>query len=222
MKILVALQYDQFFPQCIFDAIFDSPSSYRWGIRLHPTMAHLSQPFYEVLLDKGLNNVEVYHSTSTDFYDLYDDFNCLVTPWSSLAIEAINLEMTTIITPGKIGHDMFGIYQQDPSLLLASDYEDFIEKLKIIDEKPPHLNKKLSRVKASQKIKTQLNRELSKLKPQFNETNSAKHFIDNLDIYNSNLLVNKNNKSLKKIVHKMINFLFGKYSNSIIKLLKLF
>ena len=211
MKILVALQYDNFFPESIVNAMIDLPVSYYWGIRLHPKMKYLIQPYNDILQENGIDNFEVYNSTNKDFYEIYDEFDCLVTPWSSLALEALNLNMITIITPETSDFNIFKLYENSQIMFISNDYNHFLQILIKVNKTIKFQNKKITLNDVKKNTQSKINSNLKDLKYLKGPCSGAFNFANNIDQYK------KEGKTqlFKDIFKKIIRITFGKNSQKI-------
>ena len=96
--ILIALQYYSLAPDNIVQAMKRAPKDWLWLIRLHP----MSRPMQDVVTDvyqsHGLDNVEVFQATEAPLYDLLQHVDHLVTPFSTIALEAAHFNVPITLT----------------------------------------------------------------------------------------------------------------------------
>jgi sugar phosphate isomerase/epimerase len=85
----------------IFDLIRESPSAWRWWLRLHPCRLHEREEIRSVLTERGLHNVLLDQATDLPLYALLRHMDVHLTEWSSVLLEAESFGVPSVVThPG--------------------------------------------------------------------------------------------------------------------------
>lgn len=92
--------YEEGMPK-IFDLIRESPSAWRWWLRLHPCRLHEREEIRSVLTERGLHNVLLDQATDLPLYALLRHMDVHLTEWSSVLLEAESFGVPSVVThPG--------------------------------------------------------------------------------------------------------------------------
>lgn len=126
--ILVALQYYSLAPANIIQAMKRAPKDWLWLIRLHPMSHSLQDVVTEVYQNHGLDNIEVFHATEAPLYDLLQHVDHVVTPFSTIALEAGHFNVPVTLTE-KISAEVFSGFGID-NLGFTSDPEAICARIR--------------------------------------------------------------------------------------------
>jgi hypothetical protein len=110
--ILVALQYYSLAPDNIIQAMKLAPKEWLWLIRLHPMSRSLQDVVTEVYQSHGLDNIEVFYATDAPLYDLLQHVDHVVTPFSTIAIEAAHFNIPVTLTE-RVSVEVFAGFDND-------------------------------------------------------------------------------------------------------------
>ena len=134
-KILVALQYDDLFPQLILDLIDLAPKNWFWLLRLHPQTAVAHSVFESMLIGEGIENFDICRSTASGLGSLMPVVDHLITPYSTTSTEAkfFNLPVTTF---GPMSEELMKIYIDKGEINHSDDPVLIVEALRAQFKKP--------------------------------------------------------------------------------------
>ncbi|OHB08229.1 MAG: hypothetical protein A3I19_01885 [Candidatus Zambryskibacteria bacterium RIFCSPLOWO2_02_FULL_38_13] len=131
-NILIALPNKDFPIQYILEAVRGSPANWHWQVRLHPM--RIKDPIIKEKTLKefawtGNSNIEVEKSSSMPLFDILLNTDFLITPWSTVAYEALVFEVHPIITDTE-SIDVFGAYAKNGLFSFANTSEKILEILR--------------------------------------------------------------------------------------------
>ncbi|MDA7803420.1 hypothetical protein N8987_02435 [Crocinitomix sp.] len=111
------------FPDFVFDLIKERKDIF-WGVRLHPMQIERLDEFRSKL--ESIENVEIVQSTALPLYLLFNAFDIVITRWSSVALEAILFNLTSVII------DEFGV-ESFHKEIKAGDIKIALNKQQLIE-----------------------------------------------------------------------------------------
>lgn len=135
-KILVAMQAEGFFDKLIADAIGNSPKDWHWLVKFHPrtsqkTLESFRNHATEEVLERVSQGNELLHGK--DVYRLFSEVNCVLTGWSTVALEARAFGLPVILVHEN-GRTAFAEFVDSGEMTVAVTCNEVIESIQMVLE----------------------------------------------------------------------------------------
>ncbi|MEA2112491.1 MAG: CDP-glycerol glycerophosphotransferase family protein [Patescibacteria group bacterium] len=126
INVLVALQPIEIpISNTLFEAIKNSPSKINWLIRLHPAMSKQKNEIEQFLKKTNNKNIDIDYNYKIPLFNILKRVDFLITPWSSIAYEALLFKVHPIIIHPN-GKDTFTEYINEGLFTYADSSQKII------------------------------------------------------------------------------------------------